>query len=190
MAKGAPPKRQKPKPPAKLPRVSMPPGQTPIPDIDGVQEALIGRAVTEWSRLEASLDDLIWTLTGLSFEDGRVLTGRTDAKSKISMLHVLAPRYLKAPGLAGVEQALVLANSLRDDRNFIMHGSWGTLMPLSVPIVLSLRLASAPGEVTSETFSRERMIGIINDMQKARRALVDTMNAHPTSPYKSELRTH
>jgi hypothetical protein len=186
VTKGVPPRRPKPKRPAKIPRVSMPPGQTVIPEIDAVQEALIGRAVVEWSRLEASLDDLIWTLTGLSFEDGRVLTSRADAKTKISMLHVFAPRYLDDPALTAIEEALVLANSLRDDRNFIMHGSWGTIMPMNEPTALSLRAVSDPGEVTSESFSRDRMVGIIKDMMKARQVFVDTMNAHPTSPYKSD----
>jgi hypothetical protein len=185
MANDARSKRPKPKRPEKLLREPMPDGQTVTPGIDSVQEGLIGRAIVEWSRLENTLDDLIWTLAGLTFEDGRVLTARTDAKTKIGMLQVLAPRYLTDPSLAKVEEALVLADSLRDDRNFIMHGSWGTIVPMNEATALSLRASSLPGEITSESVSRTRMIGIIQDIGRAKQILLDVLNAHPTSPYKS-----
>ena len=186
MANDNTPKRPKPKRPVKPPTKPIPDGQTLVPGIDALQERLIGCVVTEWSRLEGALEDMIWTLTGLSFEDGRVLTSRTDAKTKIAMLQVLAPRYLADPTLRKVEEALVLADSLRDDRNFIMHGSWGTMVPINESTALSLRAASLPGMVTSESFSRARMVGILRGITEAKQALLDVLNAHPTSPYISE----
>jgi hypothetical protein len=57
-------------------------------------ERLVGRAVIEWSRLEAVLNDLIWCFLNLSFEDGRALTGRADAGTKIALLRLIAPRHL------------------------------------------------------------------------------------------------
>jgi hypothetical protein len=186
VANDAPPKRPKPKRPEKMPKLPMPDGQTVVPGIDEVQEKLVGRLIVEWSRLEGMLDDMIWTLTGLSFEDGRVLTGRMDAKTKIAILQVIAPRYLTDPTLTKVEEALVLADSLRDDRNFIMHGSWGTIMPLNHATALSLRAASAPGEVTSESFSRHRMLEIISRIHQAKQTLLNVLNTHPTSPYVSD----
>ncbi|QWG21147.1 hypothetical protein KMZ93_13895 [Bradyrhizobium sediminis] len=186
MANVVPPKRPKPKRPEKMQKVPLPDGQTVVPGIDAIQEGLIGRVVVEWSRLEGMLDDMIWTLTGLSFEDGRVLTARTDAKSKIAMLQVLAPRYLTDPILAKVEEALVLTDSLRDDRNFIMHGSWGTIVPMNEATAVSLRAASAPGEITSESFSKGRMLEIIDRINQAKMTLLEALNAHPTSPYISE----
>jgi hypothetical protein len=166
-------------------KVPMPDGQTVIPGIDAIQEGLIGRVIVEWSRMENTLDDLIWTLAGLTFEDGRVLTSRTDAKTKIAMLMVLAPRHLTDPTLAKVEEALVLADSLRDDRNFIMHGSWGTIQPLNEATALSLRAASLPGEVTSESFTRYRMLEILSRINEAKQTFLNVLNTHPTSPYKS-----
>lgn len=147
---------------------------------------LIGTVVIEWSKLESALDDLIWTLTGLSFEDGRVLTGRTDTKTKISMLQVLAPRYLDGTELQKVEEALVMADFLRDDRNFIMHGSWGSLQPIDEPIALSLRAKSSPGEITGETFPHSRMIAIIDRIQQTKKTLFDVVNSLGASPYKSD----
>src|ERR1017187_6801812 len=55
--------------PEEIQKVPLPDGQTVVPGIDAIQEGLIGRVVVEWSRLEGMLDDMIWALTGVSFED-------------------------------------------------------------------------------------------------------------------------
>ena len=49
-------------------------------------ERFVGRVVTEWAKLEALLNDLIWTMTGLKIEDGRLLTERQDASRLIAMI--------------------------------------------------------------------------------------------------------
>lgn len=186
MANDVPPKRPKPKPPEKMQKVPLPDGQTVVPGIDSVQEGLIGRVVVEWSRLEGALDDMIWTLTGLCFEDGRVLTKLTDAKTKIAMLQALAPRYLIDPALAKIEEALILADAVRLDRNFIVHGSWGTIAPMNEATAVSLRAKSAPDEITSESFSRGRMLEILDRIHQVKIAVYDVINTHPTSPYISD----
>jgi hypothetical protein len=38
------------------------------------------------------------------------------------------------------------------DRNFVVHGTWGTLLPENVPVALSLPPKAVPSEVMSETF--------------------------------------
>jgi hypothetical protein len=181
VADGEPPKRLKPKRPAKVPVVPMPPGCEPKPEITSFHASLIGRVVSEWSKLEHSLDDLIWTLTGLSFEDGRVLTSRNDAKSKISILQVLAPRYLDGADLQKIDEALVMADFLRDDRNFIMHGSWGTIQPIDEPIALSLRAKSLPGEVTGETFPQARMVEIIDRIIQTKETIFSVVRSLESS---------
>jgi hypothetical protein len=56
----------------------------------------------------------------------------------------------------------------QEDRNFIVHGSWGTLAPDNVPICTSLRPKSpTPGEVIAETFTEERMLNLINGINEA-----------------------
>jgi hypothetical protein len=99
------------------------------PDIGLLQERLIGPTVVEWSKLEACIQDLIWRCIDLSFEDGRVLTERTDISRLIPVARVLAQRYLTDPLLAEVLEALVRADELREDRNFIIHGTWCTVDP-------------------------------------------------------------
>jgi hypothetical protein len=57
-------------------------------------ERLVGRVVIEWSRLESILNDLIWCFLNVSFEDGRALTGRADAGTKIALLRQIAPKHM------------------------------------------------------------------------------------------------
>lgn len=77
--------------PPKLPRDTLKPGQTVEPDLSDLQYSLIGRVTANWSELEAQMDLLIWALTGLDDEDGRVITGRMDANSKIQKLRPPVP---------------------------------------------------------------------------------------------------
>ena len=53
------------------------------------------------------------------------------------------------------------------------HGVWGTLMPDNIPVALSLKPKSEIGEVMSETFSPERMEGIIGGIRLMLQRLVD-----------------
>jgi hypothetical protein len=85
----------------------------------------------------------------------------------------LAPRYLDDPHLKVAEEALVLSDFLRDDRNFIIHGSWGTMHPLNVAVALSLRAKSDASEVTMESFSYERMQEIIIRIKAAKQSILD-----------------
>jgi hypothetical protein len=62
------------------------------------------------------------------------------------------------------------------DRNFIAHGTWGTLMPDGVPMALSLRPKSAPGEVVAESFTDKRMNEIIDDISVGIHALMAVTN--------------
>jgi hypothetical protein len=143
--------------------------QTTRPEVGPVQQKLIGRVIIEWSKLEAVLMDVLWQLTGLTFEDGRLLTERMDPARLIILLRTLASRKMKEPLLQEFINALATADELRDDRNFIVHGSWGTLDPEGVPVALSLRAKSEPGEIVSEGFPHSRMRAIINAIARTKR---------------------
>src|SRR5438105_1245962 len=148
-----------------------PPSKSPLLSIDDVnpeigllQEKLIGRVVVQWSNIEAGLNNLIWGFLRLSIEDGRVLTGRMDAQIKIAMIRKLAPRFLTGEPLYDLTRALKLADSVRDDRNFIVHGSWATKLADGLPLAVSIRAKSDPGEVLAEQFPPERMRIILRDI--------------------------
>ena len=142
--------------------------------ISAGQIALIGRVIVLWSNLEAALGDTIRFLLDLDDEDGRIVTMRLSADAKIQMLRSLGPHHISDKDLlAGVNKTLRLIDELKDGRNFIAHGVWGTLMPENVPIALSLKPRSDPGEIVSETFPPDRMKAIIAGIEVARQRFVD-----------------
>jgi hypothetical protein len=156
------------------------PNQVPRPDIGLVQEKLIGRVVVEWSKLEQCIQDLVWRLVNLRFEDGRVLTGRMDVTRVIPIARVLAGRFLSEPLLQEVLEALLRADDLRDDRNFIVHGTWCTVDPPGVSYSSSLRAKSEPGEVTGEEFPHSRMRRIVAEIHRVRSVII---KAYEVLPY-------
>src|SRR3954451_17271388 len=54
-----------------------------IPDAHALR---VGRLLAEWSVLELALEDLIWALSGLDHETGRLFTSRLDVRPKIEIL--------------------------------------------------------------------------------------------------------
>ena len=164
MAKGRKrPVRQKP------PITPLKPEQYPHFDVSAEQQRLIGLVVLNWSKLEANIDDTIWHFLNLNLDDGRVFTNRLSTDQKVTLLHSLAHTYLSEEDFNEVETNLLdFIGIYQEDRNFIVHGSWGTLMPDNAPVCASLRPKSpTPGEVVSESFSEERMINLVNGINEA-----------------------
>jgi hypothetical protein len=154
------------------PRPSKPPFVRLHPD-----QEMIGRFIMAWSNVDAALDDTIWQLLRLSDEDGRDLTKRCDAKTKIEILRSVAPRHLAEPEISRLLDALDEADLLREDRNFVAHGTWATLVPQGIPVAISLRAkAPADGQLTSETFPRKRMEALIGSAKSIRDSMFAILN--------------
>ena len=136
------------------------------------------------------LQDLIWQLLGVDMADGRLITSRLDVRPKIEVIEALVPRRIKDEQAAkggGIMDILDLVQSRQADRNFIVHGSWGTLMPRMVPLAMSLREQSeTPSQVIAETFPEGRMREIINDLDAAILRAAKIMNALFPSPDRPE----
>jgi hypothetical protein len=91
-----------------------------------IQEKLIGRIVVAWSRLEGTMDDLIWQLLKLDLASGRIVTTRLDAVAKIKMLRDLGKIKLVIEAqFHKLSEVLDRIDILREDRNLITHGLWG-----------------------------------------------------------------
>jgi hypothetical protein len=148
-----------------------------------VQEKLIGRVVKEWTFVENCLHELIWVLTGLSFEDGRLFTERMDPSRSIALLRVLGPRYLKGQQLQTLVDALTRADQLRSDRNFIAHGTWSDIQPEGQPTASSIREKSEPGQVIAEHFPVERMRAIAAGIIRTRDEIAAIIQSFSESPY-------
>jgi hypothetical protein len=155
--------------------------QVGSPEIGQVQEKLIGRVIVEWSKLEQCIQDLIWRLVNLRFEDGRVITERMDVTRLIAIAKVLSRRHLKDEALlTEVLDALARADELRDDRNFVVHGTWCTVEPDGIAYSSSLRQKSLPGEVTAEEFPHSRMRRIVAEIIRVKRVVI---KAYEVLPY-------
>jgi hypothetical protein len=149
--------------PPKTPRPKKPPIQPAIPGEEStgtiglIQEKLIGRAVVEWAKLEACMGDAITRLFGLEFEYGRLIVSRMDATALVKTLKDVGA--LRLPQKDFHELAVICdrIDILRDDRNLIVHGSWGR-SPRGTPQVMSLRIKGLePTDVVAETFPDSRM---------------------------------
>jgi hypothetical protein len=157
-----------PKPPIKEKRAD----QSIIPGLRPAQYQRIGQVIASWSNLEATRQQAIWTFLKLSDDDGRLVTGRMDARPKVEWLRALGERYLPEGKCAeAFFEALARISELQDDRNFIAHGVWGRLQPDDQAIAMSPRKDTAPGKIVGETFPDARMKAMIHDMSLADRAI-------------------
>jgi len=139
------------------------PGEHIRPDIPNDILLLIGRIVTNWSKLEGTIEHLIWKFLCISEMDGRRITSRLSTSTKIETLSSLVAANLKEPNFTEEWDIYMQhLNMYKEERNFIVHGQWNTLMPDNVPICASLRETSPIGDYTAETFPQERL-QIIND---------------------------
>jgi hypothetical protein len=100
---------------------------------------------------------------------------------KISLLKVIAPRYLSEPQLKIALDALDVADMLREDRNFIIHGAWFNVLPECEPCAASIRPKADPNIITSEFFPHSRMKQIISTIIKVKYELVKILQQREAS---------
>jgi hypothetical protein len=176
--------RKTPRPP-KPPFLPLEDHHTVNPIISDAHKILIGSVVERWSKLEAVMDDLIWSMLKLQFETGKVITNRLDASGKIKLIRQIASFTLTEDQQHRLSPIIDRIDFRREDRNFIAHGSWGTLMPEHVPICSSLRpTARNPDEVVAETFTDGRMREIADEIESLKLRLVPLKDELGTSPRK------
>jgi hypothetical protein len=184
VANTTPKRKKRPRPEKPVPK---PLGrhQSAAPNVGPVTKRLIGQVIVEWANLEAALDDMIWHILELADDDGKALTKRCDAATKIAIINDIAPRHLDANPLEALQDTLGHINAVREDRNLIVHSVWGMLRPNNVPIAMALRPKSGPNEVMSETFPHERLRQIASDTKTAKNALIEIMKQLGPWPERS-----
>ena len=160
--------------PEKPPVQKLRPNQYLNPEISNEQTRQIGQVIVLWSKLEAAIEDTIWMLLNLDDENGKIVTKRLSADMKVQLLRGIGSRHISDKALLDkFNETMKYVDELKEGRNFIAHGVWGTLMPDDVPVALSLKPKSDVGEVISETFSVKRMEGISEGIQLMLQCLVD-----------------
>ncbi|HXQ51879.1 MAG TPA: hypothetical protein VN802_12345 [Stellaceae bacterium] len=173
------------------PKRELKPGEDVEPRISDFQLEMIGAVTAHWARLEGALEDTIWHFLKLDGEDGRLVTARLDARPKVEILGALGKRYIPAGHiLEKFKKLLAHISDLAADRNFIVHGIWGTLTPDNVPIASSLRPKADPWMARAEAFTDERMRWTIREILTAARALNDLPAALAASRGKSPPQPH
>src|SRR6266478_2597060 len=98
----------------------------------------MGRSVVAWAKLEACMGDGSTRLFGLEFEYGKMIASRMDATGLIKVLMHVGTLPQK-----DFNKLSVICDKIdifRDDRNLIVHGSWGRASD-GTPHVLSLRIS-------------------------------------------------
>lgn len=151
-----------------VPHRRLRPDQSFVAEIPESQFDLIGRIAAAWSYLEISLDDLLWHFLDLDDEDGRVMTARFDADRKCQLVSTLGSRHLSKAQFQELDGVLKTIQSLKEDRNFVIHGLWGKVMPEGIPAAQSIRLKADPYRVVMETFEPIRMVSICDGIDVAR----------------------
>jgi hypothetical protein len=150
--------------PEKPPLRKTNPGDFNDPSIPMSHERLIGRLVTRWAKLEATLDDLIWQFLDLPLEFGRIITARMDASNKSKMIRALSEMVFDQLLNDYTRDLMDRVDFLKDERNFVVHGTWGRKNPEGVPIAMSLRSKDTPSTIIAESFDARRMRLLIRDM--------------------------
>lgn len=176
----------------RIPRQPKPPfrdfrdDQYTVTDIWIEHQKLMARVIITWAKCEAALHALIWALVNLSEDDGRILTKSMGAKLLIPVAKALAQRHLSGNNKDDLLDALSLADQVREDRDFIAHGVWTTLMPDTVPLASSIRPTTPEGTVGTETFPADRMHAIIAVITKAKDGITRVVTALDASRGKPD----
>jgi hypothetical protein len=136
----------------------------------------MGLVVLNWSKLESDIDAAIWAFLDLDIDKGRVVTTKLNTDVKVELLRALINTHCAGDLLDDMLQVIEFIGGYKEDRNFVVHGSWGTLTPENVPICGSIPPKAPPGEVVVETFPKERMLAIINGILEAKQNLRTLMD--------------
>jgi hypothetical protein len=156
--------------------------ETIDPTVSLIHEKLIGRTAIEWAKLEATMSDAIHSLLGVSLEYGRHVTSRMDATALIKMMRELGQLRLSEAEFHKLSVICDKIDIRREDRNLIIHGTWGRPFGDNMHHALSTRIKSdEPSRIVAETFPRTRMLEIISDIRSLKLALGKILLVAPPS---------
>jgi hypothetical protein len=162
---------------AKYPYKRGDPEQTYKEGVSKAQEALIGRTIVAWSRLERAIEEVIWAFLGLTIEEGRIITARLDVNFKLNMAQGLAERHLSAEEYSDFCDLLNRVRDIHEIRNVNVHGHWITVLPEKLPGAMSLKEKlpndTARNEVITTILPEETMLGIIRNIMLGTNLMID-----------------
>ena len=135
-----------------------------------------------FAEMELSAETLIWDLTGISWDDGKLLT-RMDARPKFELARTLCARYGVAPSKNDVEinGFWKQITRLRDERNKIVHAAW-MMFQDKLPLAASYRLPAKLGRATGEGFPIPRLQNIARECREIKGIFDRMADQHIESP--------
>lgn len=139
------------------------------------------------------MEDFIWSLLNVEIEKGRVMTTRVDAVGKIRMLRELGKLEMPEQMFNRLSPALDEIDALREDRNFIAHGTWGRqrIEMTTIHVCMSLRFKPLnPDEVVSESVPEGRIRELIDGIERTKWTLIGLQNEYHALPGKSVPRRY
>jgi len=151
-------------------------------DMPDTIKIAIAEAIMAYAVMEGTAERLIWDITGLSYDDGRLLT-RTDSSDKFEILRTLAENYgliIHYSRKTTLEMWAAI-KQLMPVRNLIVHGIWA-MLDHQIPVTISRRFKTTTGNVLGEAFPLERLQAIARQCYHVKKYLDGLSNRVRASP--------
>lgn len=148
----------------------------------------IADVIIEFSKMDSAAEILIWSLCGLPFDLGSLLT-TMDARPKFELPKKLVEKHhikLSTPELPSIFWQT--ATDLRNLRNAVAHGQW-ILVDGAIPAVASYRSKDQQGKrIMAEAFTLERLDAISRQCTRMRDFILRLEHEFQTRPKEPPLR--
>lgn len=151
-------------------------------DIPDEVKIAVANALIAYSAMEHVAERLIWEISGLSFDDGRLLT-QYDSSKRFQILRELLERYgiIVLPNRRTTLEMWAAIKILIPVRNLLIHGVWA-MLDKTIPLAISARLSSDIGQVSGEAFRLERLQAMERQCYKIKKvfdAVSERVHASP-----------
>jgi len=137
--------------------------------------------------MESAIEGLIWDITGISYDDGKLMT-KNDISQKVDLLKALIERYglIIHYNRKTTQEMWTAIKELMPLRNLAVHGVWA-MLDGKIPVVISFRLPSTLGHVDSQAFEIERLNAMANQCMRIKKHLDDFRKRVLASPPKRHV---
>jgi hypothetical protein len=149
-------------------------------DIPDAIKIAVADAMIAYGAMENTAERLIWTITGLSYDDGRLMTRLAD---KFEILKTLTENYglIIHPSRQTTTDMWTAIRQLVQARNLMIHGVWA-MLDHRIPVSISSRLPTTTGNVVGEAFPQERLEAITRQSFRVKESLDRLLARVKTSP--------
>ena len=127
--------------------------------------------VMAYSMMELTIEGLIWDITGVSYDDGKLIV-RGDLSGKVDLLKKPIERYglIIDYNRVLIEEMWSAIKDLIPVRNLAVHGIWA-MLDGKFPVVISYRLQSILGHVDGERFDVDRLNAMTQQCKNVKKFL-------------------